>query len=57
MTIYEYLILQKEIFESGAAQISDNALRTYFAHAAEGRESKAKNLTLSEAAKCAIYAT
>ena len=51
MTAYEFLILQKNRMERAAAHTSDNALRIFYAHAAEGYESKAKNLTVSEAAK------
>ena len=51
MTAYEFLILKKNIFERAAARASDNALRAFYAHVAEGYENKAKNLTVSEAAK------
>ena len=50
MTAYELLILQKNLMERAAAHTSDNAMRTFYAHAAEGYENKAKNLTVSEAA-------
>jgi hypothetical protein len=50
MTAYEFLILQKNLMERAAAHTSDNAMRTFYAHAAEGYENKAKNLTLLEAA-------
>jgi hypothetical protein len=51
MTAYEFLILKKNLMECAAADTSDNALRTFYAHAAEGYENKAKNLTVSEATK------
>lgn len=51
MKTYELLMLLKNYCERRAAATSDNAMRTFYAHAAEGYENKAKNLTVSEAAK------
>lgn len=50
MKTYELLMLLKNDCERRAANTSDNALRTFYAHAAEGYEIKANNLTLLEAA-------
>jgi hypothetical protein len=50
MSKYEKLLNLKNKYERWAAATSDNALRTFYAHAAEFHEIKANNLTLLEAA-------
>ena len=51
MTLYAYYQQQKNFCELLGRQpnINEN-LRTFYAHAAEGYENKAKNLKVSEAA-------